>query len=166
MLCHIHTAIRADLPCWAPVRSTYPAVPLPYALTYPAGPPYLPRRALLYALTYPAGHTCTYPAVAFLYALTYPAGHTGTYPAVRANLAGMHAKIYEVLNARLWADFSSFVPLRNAREGARDFGNENFHCGSFLVRPPSSTHTRVFPPQLVLLVNRVLLGLSCSEALP
>ncbi len=41
-----------------------------------------------------------------------------------------------MLSARLWADFSSFVPLRNVREGARDFGNENFHCGSFLVTVP------------------------------
>jgi len=35
---------------------------------------------------------------------------------------------------RAWAaGISSFVPLRNVREDARDFGNENFHCGSFLV---------------------------------
>jgi len=94
MLCRIHTAIRADLPCWAPV---------------------IPRRALLYALTYPAGHICAplcahvprcglsvcaalpcwahtyvrrcarmYPAVAFLYALPYPAGYIRTCAAVRA----------------------------------------------------------------------------------
>ena len=70
-------------------------------------------------------------------------------------------------------DFSSFVPLRNVREGARDFGNanfdfgnENFHCGSFVVTVYHQGHSRVLRKysrvRSRLVLNVATLLCSCS----